>query len=781
MKTRLPILFVLFFSFQSLLFPQTSVIQQIINSTNSDSLTHFDAQLSGEVPVIVNGVSQTIVSRNKYQPGNNIAADFVKQKFESYGIAAYDQQFSSTGRNVYGVITGTDYPNKKFIICAHYDDMPSGTLAPGADDNGSGTAAVIEAARVLSQYTFPYTLIFAIWDEEEQGLVGSEYYASQAAASGDSILGVVNLDMVAWDSDNNNICNIHTADVGITHQIYDKMFELNEQYNIGLDIVEVYPQEPYSDHASFIDHGYSAILLIEDDNDFNAYYHTTGDILSHFNVPYFKKSAQLAIATIASYALDLNLQIIHTPFASVDYTNDLVLSATFSTGLNLGSGPAGPRLYYRTSTGGSFTDFFEIAGSPLRGDYTYTFTIPGQQLGTIVQYYIAAQDEDASIVTTLPAGGSGFNPPGNIPPSEFFQFFVAPQTVAFRDTVMNMNNWTATGTWGTTNAKFVSPPYSITDSPSGNYQSNSNSGITMNNSLNTIDALGATLEFDAQWDTELDWDYAQVLISTNNGTNWTPLQGQFTNPGTGSFQPTGEPLYDGTQLNWIHETIDISDYSSAQLKIRFILVSDQSLTEDGFYVDNIVVRVFNAVPVELASFYALTDDKDVTLNWSTASELNNRGFEIQKKSAGSTDWNILGFVPGKGTSSDPNSYSFTDVNPSAGVSYYRLKQIDFNGSYKIYPAIEVSFTKSFSYTLAQNYPNPFNPETRINYSIASAGQVILKVYDVLGSEVATIVNEVKEPGNYSVSFDGNNLSSGIYIYKLTAGSYTSVKKMILAR
>ena len=199
MKTRLLFLFAAFFFFQSFFFPQTSVIQQILNNTSSDSLTHFVAQLSGEIPVIVNGSSQTILSRNKYQPGNNIAADFIKQKLESYGMTAYDQSFSSTGRNVYGVITGTEYPNQKFIICAHYDDMPSGAVAPGADDNGSGTAAVLEAARVLSQYTYPYTLIFALWDEEEQGLVGSEYYATQAQASGDSILGVVNMDMIAWD------------------------------------------------------------------------------------------------------------------------------------------------------------------------------------------------------------------------------------------------------------------------------------------------------------------------------------------------------------------------------------------------------------------------------------------------------------------------------------------------------------------------------------------------------------------------------------------------------
>ncbi len=781
MKSKLLFLYAILFSFPTFLFSQTSVLQQIIDNTSSDSLTHFVAQLSGEEPVVVNGNPQTIVSRNKYQPGNNIAADFIKQKFQSYGLAAYDQQFSSTGRNVYGVITGTDYPNKKFIICAHYDDMPSGTIAPGADDNGSGTAAVIEAARVLSQYTFPYTLIFALWDEEEQGLVGSDYYATQAAQAGDSIMGVVNMDMIAWDSNNDNICNIHTADVGITHEIYDKMVELNNQYNIGMDIVEVYPQQPYSDHASFIENGYSAVLLIEDDYDFNDYYHTTNDLLAHYNIPYFKRSAQLAFATIASYALNLNLQIIHTPFASVDYTGNLVLTADFSTGLNLATGTSGPRLYYRTSTGGGFGSFNEVEGTPLRGDYTYTFTIPGQQLGTIVQYYIAAQDENASVVTTLPAGGGGFNPPGNIPPQEFFQFFVAPQTVAFEDTVMNMNKWTAAGTWGTTTSKYVSAPYSITDSPSGNYLSNSNSGITTVSTLDLTGSLGATLEYDAQWAIETDWDYAQVLISTNNGSSWTPLQGQFTNPGTGSFQPNGEPLYDGTQLSWVHETIDISEYASDQIKLRFHLISDGSITADGFYVDNIAVKVFSTVPVELVSFTASTTDAGVILNWQTASELNNKGFEVQRKAEGAGSWEALGFVKGNGTSTEKADFSFTDNQPVRGKSYYRLKQVDFDGSYKLYNPVEISFSPVFSFSLAQNYPNPFNPETRINFTVGKTELVTLKVYDVLGSEAASIVNEVKEPGSYSVSFDGSKLASGIYIYKLTAGTFSSVKKMILSK
>ena len=133
---------------QTALQPQSPVIQEVINKTNLDSLIYFVKELSGDVQTIIGGSPYTILSRHKNQPGNDKAADYIKQKLQSYGLPAYDQVFSSTGRNVYAVQLGTTYPNKKYIICAHYDDMPTGTTAPGADDNASGTAAVIEAARV---------------------------------------------------------------------------------------------------------------------------------------------------------------------------------------------------------------------------------------------------------------------------------------------------------------------------------------------------------------------------------------------------------------------------------------------------------------------------------------------------------------------------------------------------------------------------------------------------------------------------------------------------------
>ncbi len=169
---------VLFILLQGICFPQSPVIQNILNQTNTDSLMHFTKELSGVIPTIINGTPQTIVSRHNNQPGNALAETYIKQYLESYGLQTTIQSFSTTGKNVYAVQPGTEFPNRKYIICAHFDCMPSGTLAPGADDNASGTAAVIEAARLFTQYSFPYTIIYALWDEEEQGLIGSAYYAN---------------------------------------------------------------------------------------------------------------------------------------------------------------------------------------------------------------------------------------------------------------------------------------------------------------------------------------------------------------------------------------------------------------------------------------------------------------------------------------------------------------------------------------------------------------------------------------------------------------------------
>ena len=191
------------------------------------------------------------------------------------------------------------------------------------------------------------------------------------------------------------------------------------------------------------------------------------------------------------------------------------------------------------------------------------------------------------------------------------------------------------------------------------------------------------------------------------------------------------------------------------------------------------------LPVELTSFTSFVHENDVTLKWQTSSENNNSGFIIErsiKNNSNNNDWIQTGSVSGNGTTSSSSDYTFTDRNLNSGVYQYRLKQTDYNGSSEFYYLNnDVLIGTPEKFELSQNYPNPFNPSTNIEFSIPEQGFVSLKIYDASGKEVATIVNEVKSPGYYSVIFNAAGLSSGIYFYRVTAGNNVATGKMNLVK
>jgi hypothetical protein len=373
--------------------------------------------------------------------------------------------------------------------------MPSGSIAPGADDNASGTAAVLEAARVLTQYNSEYTIIYALWDEEEYGLIGAEYYANLAQSAGDSIVGVVNLDMVAWDSGTDNIAEVHTRNVANSNELKDQMLEVNSLYNIGLVLQTVNPGTGSSDQAAFWNEGYGAILLIEDWQDFNDFYHTTNDLVAHFNLPYYLKMSQAAIGTIATLA-------------------------------------------------------------------------------------------------------------------------------------------------------------------------------------------------------------------------------------------------------------NISEAT---------------------------------VPVELVSFSGTAMQDKIKLSWTTASELNNLGFEVER-TTNNSNWRVIGFVDGYGYSNSPKHYSLVDIDINqSGTYYYRLKQIDNDGTIEYLGIVAVEVGVPNSLYLSQNYPNPFNPSTKIEFALPYNSFVDLKVYNPMGEIIAVLVNEQKNAGRYEITFNASPFPSGVYFYSLKVGAFVITKKILLTK
>jgi hypothetical protein len=250
------------------------------------------------------------------------------------------------------------------------------------------------------------------------------------------------------------------------------------------------------------------------------------------------------------------------------------------------------------------------------------------------------------------------------------------------DNASSFSNWTAWGTsasWNITTSQYHSAPSSFTESPSGSYGSGADVSMILNAPINVSNNPAVFLSFWHRYQTEATYDYCMVEVSENNGNTW---------------QPVAE--YHGTNTTWTQQTFDISRYAnrSAQMKIRFRLVSDGGVTADGWYVDDVVLTSYCTSPLV-------------------------------------------------GVTSNP-------VVP-------------------------------LTYALAQNYPNPFNPKTVITYQIPEQTFVTLKVYNLIGQEVATLVNEKKEAGSYDIEFDGSNLASGMYFYKITSGDFTDVKKMILVK
>jgi len=171
--------------------------------------------------------------------------------------------------------------------------------------------------------------------------------------------------------------------------------------------------------------------------------------------------------------------------------------------------------------------------------------------------------------------------------------------------------------------------------------------------------------------------------------------------------------------------------------------------------------------------------------------VNNYGFEIERTSPrpspqgeggeAGRGWEKIGFVAGNGNSNSPKDYSFVDKTVLSGKYFYRLKQIDNDGQFEYSNIVEVDLGVPAEFSLAQNYPNPFNPSTTIKYQLPERSLVTLKLYDILGREVHTLINEDQSPGNYKVELNGSRFASGVYIYRITAGKFTAVKKLTFSK
>lgn len=277
-----------------------------------------------------------------------------------------------------------------------------------------------------------------------------------------------------------------------------------------------------------------------------------------------------------------------------------------------------------------------------------------------------------------------------------------------------------------------------------------------------------------------------VLLSTDGGENWVSQNVGTTEALTSVCFTNSSTIWIAGSNGAILNTSDLgNNWNYYEAVTRNNLTSLCFINENTGWIgglDGTILKYQNdIVPVELVSFTADVKDYTVQLNWRTATEVNNFGFEIERR-FDEGEWYNIGFVEGQGTSISPKSYSFTDKSPAGGSRFqYRLKQMDTDGSFEYSSIVEVEIVP-LQYQLSQNYPNPFNPNTVIEFSLPdNVNNVRLSIYNALGEKVAVLVNTALVAGKYSYQWNAQNVATGIYIYELRTDNFTSARKMSLVK
>ena len=278
------------------------------------------------------------------------------------------------------------------------------------------------------------------------------------------------------------------------------------------------------------------------------------------------------------------------------------------------------------------------------------------------------------------------------------------------------------------------------------------------------------------------WLGTEIYKTTNGGQLWT----------LHSNLPISKMTFIDEQYGWALSNYSILHSSNGGDDWVIQYVNNLKYLRSIFFIDSLngwavgdsgtILKTVNGgiIPVELISFSAILQHNQIDITWSTATETNNQGFSIERK-FNSGAWKSIGFVEGQGTTTNTHHYTFQDEGLTPGIYLYRLKQIDYDGTFEYSKEIEVEVGIPDKFSLSQNYPNPFNPGTKISWQSPVGGYQTLKIYDVLGNEVATLVNEYRNAGSYEVEFNSAGLSSGVYFYRIQVGDFIETKKMVLLR
>lgn len=308
-------------------FISNSIVAEMVAQVQPGTVYTYDGLLSGEWPALVGGTPYSFTTRHTASGAPvQKATQYVYEHLQALSLTVSYHNWAygdTSGRNVIAVLTGTQRSDEIVLVTAHLDDMPPSDRAPGADDNASGSTGVLIAADILSRYRFERTLRFIFFTGEEQGMLGSKQYATLVSNAGENIVAAYNLDMIAWNSTAEPTLRLHTRtpdNPGYSGDlaIADVFTHVVSAYGLGTYLTPIIEPDAlgYSDHSSFWNRGYPALLAIEDDvNDWNAFYHTSSDRLATLDLTYFTNYIKASVGTVAHLAYPITPMIV--PLASV--------------------------------------------------------------------------------------------------------------------------------------------------------------------------------------------------------------------------------------------------------------------------------------------------------------------------------------------------------------------------------------------------------------------------------------------------------------------------------
>ncbi|MFQ5511166.1 MAG: M28 family peptidase [Candidatus Krumholzibacteriia bacterium] len=644
---------------------------------------------------------QDFVTRYANHDSCLAAANYIKSSFQSSGIdSVYFHDWSPLYYdNVVGVMPGVGNPQKIVVIGGHYDSVTGNhSNCPGADDNASGTTCVLECARVLGNYRFDYTVTFIAFCGEELGLLGSEAYASEAAARGDDIIAMIDVDMIGYVAPGDAM-DLDIIDNFSSQWLRDRVMNVGALYVPGLSLVDGHlPGTASSDHVPFWNHGYDAIMFFEDSGNHTPYIHTTNDLVGpSYNAPLLAEgSVKVAAALVADLAVPFRVAVNHTPLAHTEDNQNpyRVAARLFAAGtLN----PDSLLVRYATTSG-----VRSLTMVPTGAAAEFEAFIPPQPGGTIVEYFIVAEDLTGNR-TVHPTAA----------PAEKHWFIVGLPTTVVADDFETDSGWTVgasgddatSGIWervdpnGTrTITAQVQPEDDHTPAPGVTCFVTGNANPGAGPAFNDVDDGKTTLS-------------SPVYDLSALGNAWVRYYRWYTNDTGGN---TGSD-------EWV---VDVSaDSGASWVRMETVLLSERS---------------WYPVEKNISDFVPLSDGvqfRFVAADYGLASQVE----------AGIDDFSITTYV---------NVATALDRPPTAPVV-----------------------------ALAQNFPNPFNPATTIRFNVPEPGaRATLKIYDVTGREVATLLDREWVVGRRAVRWDGIDrrgapVATGIYFYRLQAAGRTISRKL----